>query len=194
MKPAQEAPPKSLAAKLASAAPSALPVLLAVTVGVAAGIGAYTFRYAKGLSYLSSDPKACVNCHIMQPQYDAWQSASHHQSAVCIDCHVPQSFIPKYLVKAENGWRHGKMFTLQNFEEPIVAQPAARKILQKNCVRCHGELVHEILGASESAGDEFPCIRCHAGVGHGEKAGLGGPMTELERRGVPNDAKPGAAH
>jgi hypothetical protein len=24
---------------------------------------------------MSDDPKVCVNCHIMQPQYDSWQIA-----------------------------------------------------------------------------------------------------------------------
>ena len=39
--------------------------LLAILVGVGAGVGGYTFRYAEGLSYLSTDPKACANCHII---------------------------------------------------------------------------------------------------------------------------------
>jgi nitrite reductase (cytochrome c-552) len=42
------------------------PVALAIAVGVAAGVGGYTFRYAEGLSYFKTDPKACANCHIMQ--------------------------------------------------------------------------------------------------------------------------------
>jgi hypothetical protein len=29
----------------------------------------------------------CVNRHIMQPQYDSWQKASHHSITTCIDCH-----------------------------------------------------------------------------------------------------------
>jgi hypothetical protein len=58
---------------------------LAATVGVALGIGGFTFRYAEGLSYLSADPRACVNCHIMRPEYDAWQKASHHTTAVCVE-------------------------------------------------------------------------------------------------------------
>ena len=161
-----------------------LPIALAVAIGIAAGIGAYTFRYAEGLSYFKKDPKACVNCHIMRPQYDSWQASSHHQVAVCIDCHLPEGFFAKYMVKAENGYRHGEKFTRQNFVEPIVAQAAARKILQANCVRCHGGLVHEISGATNAKGaDDFPCTHCHWGVGHGEKAGLGGPLTELERKG-----------
>jgi cytochrome c nitrite reductase small subunit len=160
-----------------------LPLALAVSIGIAAGIGAYTFRYAEGLSYFKKDPKACVNCHIMRPQYDSWQASSHHQVAVCIDCHLPPGFFAKYLVKAENGWRHGEKFTRQDFVEPIVAQPAAREILQANCLRCHDGLVHEILGAPDAKGAELPCTHCHWGVGHGERAGLGGPLTELERKG-----------
>jgi cytochrome c nitrite reductase small subunit len=158
---------------------------LAVAVGAVAGIGGYTFRYAEGLSYLQTDPRACVNCHIMQQEYDAWQKASHHTAAVCVDCHLPSAFIPKYLTKAENGWRHGKMFTLQNFHEPIAVGQPGLEILQENCERCHGELTASIAsphghGKSTEGDTSFPCIKCHAGVGHGERAGLGGPITQLE--------------
>jgi len=38
-------------------------------VGALTGLGAFTFRYAQGLSYLSNDPKACTNCHIMNEQF-----------------------------------------------------------------------------------------------------------------------------
>lgn len=158
-------------------------LVLAVLIGVAVGVGGYTFRYAEGLSYFKKDPKACVNCHIMNSQYNSWQASSHHQVAVCIDCHLPQDFVSKYLVKAENGWRHGEKFTRQDFVEPIVAQAAARKILQQNCIRCHDGLVHEMRGGSDARRDDVPCTHCHWGVGHGERAGLGGPLTELERKG-----------
>lgn len=168
------------AAPLPTRSARALPLVLAVCVGVAAGIGSYTFRYAEGLSYFRTDPKACVNCHIMQPQYDAWQKSSHHQVAVCIDCHLPHDFVPKYLAKAENGWRHGEKFTTQRFVEPIVVQAKGRAILQENCVRCHGELAHQIMGAT-AGGEQLACTHCHWGVGHGEKAGLGGPLTSSER-------------
>jgi len=162
-----------------------LPLILAVCVGAAVGIGGYTFRYAEGLSYFKTDPKACVNCHIMRPQYDAWQTASHHHVAVCVDCHLPQTFFAKYAVKAENGWRHGKKFTTQHFVEPIVLQEAGRRILQENCVRCHGGLVHQILGASASASEQLPCTHCHSSVGHGQKTGVGGPLTARERGASP---------
>lgn len=162
--------------------------VFAVVLGALVGIGGYTFAYAEGLSYFKTDPVACVNCHIMQPQYDAWQKGSHHTSAVCVDCHLPHDFVPKYLAKAENGWRHGKMFTTGNFREPIEVQATGREILQGNCVRCHAELTADerALSRGEHAADEVPCIKCHASVGHGPKAGLGGPfrMSELEQASV----------
>lgn len=159
---------------------SGVVLALVVTVGVGAGVGGYTFRYANGLSYLSSDPKACVNCHIMRSEYDGWQKASHHTVAVCVDCHLPHEFVPKYLAKAENGFRHSKEFTAQTFEEPITIKARGKVILQENCVRCHGDLVHQMnMGSPEGPGG-VACVHCHSQVGHGEKAGLGGPVRTWE--------------
>ena len=150
-----------------------------VVVGMAAGVGAFTFRYAKGLSYFSTDPAACVNCHIMQSQYDSWQKSSHHGAAVCIDCHLPHAFVQKYIAKAENGWRHSKEFTAQTFHEPIMVQARGREILQENCVACHADMTHQIASGVRGDIDALRCVRCHAGVGHGERAGLGGPLREM---------------
>lgn len=164
------------------------PLLLSVALGILAGIGGYTFSYAKGLSYFSKDPRACVNCHIMQSEYDAWQHASHHTSAVCIDCHLPHELIPKYLAKAENGWRHGKLFTTGGFVEPIAVKAAGRRILEGNCIRCHEELAAEIQthgSAANGLEPNVPCIHCHADVGHGPRAGVGGPPTAAERTTTP---------
>lgn len=142
-------------------------LLICLLLGVSVGTGGYTVQYAEGLSYLSNDPKSCVNCHIMREQYDGWQKASHHAVATCNDCHVPHSFIPKYLVKAENGFWHSKGFTLQDFAEPIRIRRVSSRILNKNCVRCHQDLVDDILGHG-SVGDEvLNCAHCHACVGHG---------------------------
>ncbi|MET0343954.1 MAG: cytochrome c nitrite reductase small subunit [Polyangiales bacterium] len=150
-------------------------------LGVAVGIGAFTFRYAKGASYFSADPAACANCHIMTSQYDSWQKSSHHAVAVCIDCHLPHPVVAKYLAKAENGWRHSKELTAQTFHEPIRVQPRGRRILQDNCVTCHDDLTHAIAKGARGGRDDLPCLHCHAGVGHGERAGLGGPWRAHER-------------
>ena len=142
---------------------------LCMLAGVLLGGGAYTVHYAEGFSYLSSNPKSCVNCHIMRDQYDGWQHASHHAVATCNDCHVPHDTIPKYLVKAENGFWHSKGFTLQDFPEPICLRPVSLKILENNCVQCHHDLVNDILGHDSTGAQTPSCVHCHASVGHGSR-------------------------
>jgi cytochrome c nitrite reductase small subunit len=146
---------------------------LAVLFGVLVGIGSFTFLYGEGLSYFSTDPTACVNCHIMRPQYDSWQKSSHHTAARCVDCHLPHDFVGKYIAKADNGYRHSWAFTFQDFHEPIQITPRNARILQNNCVSCHKDFVHSITGAPGSAGNGMSCVHCHADVGHGPRAGLG---------------------
>ena len=144
---------------------SRLPMAAAAAIGVLLGIGGFTFLYAEGLSYMSSDAKVCANCHIMQPQFDAWQKASHHNVAVCIDCHLPHSFVRKYVAKAETGLHDSVAFTLQNFHEPIMMSPKGAAILQEACVGCHASLMH--------GKEDVSCVHCHRNVGHGPMTGMG---------------------
>jgi cytochrome c nitrite reductase small subunit len=150
---------------------TSVPGLLAVAIlfGVPAGLGAFTFVYAKGFSYLSSDPRACVNCHVMNPQYDAWLASGHRHTATCVGCHLPHAGLAKWLAKAEHGFRHSAAFTLQNFKEPIEITPADRRLVQDNCVRCHAALVHDVVATATAGPPEraIDCLHCHAGAGHG---------------------------
>ena len=141
--------------------------VVAVGLGLLLGLGGFTFNYAEGLSYFSTDPRACANCHIMNEQYDSWQKASHHHTAKCVDCHLPHEFVPKYMAKAENGYWHSKGFTFNDFHEPIRIKPKNSRILQENCLRCHADFVHEIVGGSTTDTDAVSCVHCHRGVGHG---------------------------
>lgn len=145
-------------------------LLLCVLFGVTLGLGAHTFRYADGFSYAGNDPKACVNCHIMRDQYDGWMRSSHHNVATCNDCHVPAEGFAKWICKADNGYRHSRAFTMQDFHEPIQMTQTNAEILQQNCLRCHGELVSPTCGPPGSANASLSamnCVRCHADVGHG---------------------------
>lgn len=141
-------------------------MVLGAIGGVCLGLGGYTFYYAEGASYLSNDPKACVNCHIMRDEYDAWQKSGHHTVATCNDCHVPHTLVRKYLTKLENGYHHSKSFTFQDFKEPIRMRPASAAVVQENCIRCHGDLVSPLLTHSGADEDPDNCLRCHARVGH----------------------------
>ena len=136
-------------------------------LGIPLGIGAFTFVYAKGFSYLSTDPRACANCHIMNEQYDAWLKSGHRHVATCVECHLPHEGLAKWVAKAEHGFRHSAAFTLQNFKEPIEITPRDRRLVQDNCVRCHTGLVHDLVQAAGTARGDIDCMHCHAGAGHG---------------------------
>ncbi len=130
------------------------------------GLGGFTFSYAEGFSYISDDPSACANCHVMREIYDGWNHGSHKSVAVCNDCHTPHSSIlAKFAVKALNGWKHSKAFTLDEIPEPIRIVEFDREIAYENCLYCHEDMVGFVSHAAGS--DPTDCLRCHAGVGHG---------------------------
>ena len=159
-------------------------ILLSVAVGALIGLGSFTFYYGEGLSYLSTDPKACINCHIMQPQYDSWLKASHQSVANCVQCHLPQDFPNKYISKAENGYNHSRAFTFQDFHEPIMINEKNSITLQNNCIKCHGGMTDNLLHGDTGGSDSVKCVKCHQTVGHGEPVGLGGPIKEHEKGGI----------
>jgi cytochrome c nitrite reductase small subunit len=149
-------------------------ILLAALLGAFVGASGWTFHTGKGTSYLSDDPQACVNCHIMRDQYASWQKSSHHAFATCNSCHVPHNFVGKWYTKAENGFWHSYYFTFSNFHEPIQARAVSQAIVEHNCQDCHRELVSELLSQRESHVGGRPsaecasnCLHCHRHVGHG---------------------------
>jgi cytochrome c nitrite reductase small subunit len=139
--------------------------LVLCLVGAAAGIGSYTFLYARGASYLTDDPAACANCHVMQEFYDAWSRGSHHAVAVCNDCHAPHELLGKYWTKAINGYYHSLAFTTNRFHEPIRITPRNHEVTEEACRSCHRDIVHAI-DVHGAGGERISCVRCHASVGH----------------------------
>ncbi len=144
--------------------------LAAAAIGIAFGLGAFTFVYAKGASYLTNDPAACANCHIMQEHYDAWNKASHHAVATCNDCHTPHNFVGKYTTKALNGFWHSFYFTTGNYPDPLRITPRNHRVTEHACRECHGAIVDAIEPHVASRGDReedaLSCISCHKYVGH----------------------------
>ena len=153
----------------------AVAIAVGVTVGLSIGLGGYTFVYAKGASYLTTDPRACTNCHVMNEQYEGWVKSSHRDVATCADCHMPHEFIGKWTSKALNGFNQSLAFTTGNFPEPIRIGERNRRVTEGTCRSCHASIVAEIdshaprlAGSSPAADarDTLSCLRCHASVGH----------------------------
>jgi cytochrome c nitrite reductase small subunit len=133
-------------------------------LGSAIGLGAFTFVFAEGAAYLTNDPAACANCHVMREHFAAWRKSSHHAVAVCNDCHAPPGGLPKYWTKAVNGFFHSVAFTSGDFHEPIGITERNRRVTEAQCRRCHQAIVTAI---DLHAGDDgLKCLRCHDSVGH----------------------------
>ena len=142
-----------------------LPLALAAGVGTAAGLGVFTFGYGDGAAYLSDDPEACANCHVMDEYYDSWQASGHHHVAVCNDCHLPPGFVGKWVTKLDNGFFHSLAFTTGGFDEPIDIKPRNRRVTQQACQGCHGDVVDTMKPVEQDA-EMLLCVQCHSDVGH----------------------------
>lgn len=146
-----------------------IPLCLIAALGMFTGLGLFTFGYGQGASYLSSDPAACVNCHVMQGHYDSWQHSSHHHVAKCNDCHLSHHPVGKWVTKADNGFFHSLAFTMGGFEEPIKIKPRNSVVTQNACLHCHADYVHQMLpvrGVEGPGAGMLWCVQCHSDVGH----------------------------
>lgn len=144
----------------------AFAVVVACLVGAATGVGGYTFVYAKGAAYLTNDPNACANCHVMREQLDGWAKSSHHAVAVCNDCHAPHDFFGKYWTKLLNGWNHSFAFTTGDYPNPIRITPRNAAIAEEACRHCHSDIVAAIDPPHRPGEERTQCVRCHESVGH----------------------------
>lgn len=155
-------------------------------MGVIIGLGLYLIRLSNASAYLSDDPQACVNCHIMTPQYLTWTHSSHREVAHCNDCHVPHDNVfNKYYFKAKDGLNHAAKFTLRAEPEVIRAVDASIKVIQNNCVRCHLDQVTDAKMASmvnkhtENRTSRL-CWDCHKEVPHGKVKSLSAVGHQIE--------------
>ncbi|MGD9928498.1 MAG: cytochrome c nitrite reductase small subunit [Mangrovibacterium sp.] len=148
-----------------------IPVIL--VLGIFAGLFVLSVYLSKAHSYLSDDPKTCVNCHIMAPQYATWTHSSHREVTNCNDCHVPHDNVfNKYFFKAKDGMRHATMFTLRLEPQVIFIKEDGAEVVHQNCVRCHSNQLMDARQAGCIANYEEnrtsrKCWDCHREVPHG---------------------------
>lgn len=141
-------------------------VVLCLLGGVLLGVGAVTLLYSKGYAYLTNDPRACANCHVMEAPFQSWSKSSHHAVAVCNDCHTPPSFVGKWMTKAQNGVAHSVAFTSGRFHEPIRIKEHSTAIVERACRNCHQAVVGSMTAVPHGKKDDMKCVHCHASAGH----------------------------
>lgn len=141
-----------------------------IILGALTGLAFFLLKISNATSYLSDDPRACINCHIMTPQFATWSHSAHRSITDCNACHVPHdSFIRKYYFKASDGLRHSAIFTLRKEPQAIYIREAGKKVVQENCLRCHASLFSDGPGRPyEAMADrrDRQCLDCHRNTPH----------------------------
>ena len=127
------------------------------------------------LTLLGHEPEACIVCHPMNTHYAGWRHSSHREHTVCIDCHLPvEGFVDKWMAKARDGLRHSTAMTFKTYGDNLRITDDAAGRIQKNCIRCHTEVVSQMLENSERYARKDNtvqmgrrCWECHRTVPHG---------------------------
>ncbi|MBI2447171.1 MAG: hypothetical protein HYV48_01365 [Candidatus Omnitrophica bacterium] len=76
---------------------------------------------------------------------------------------IPSTMVEGHL-KGLNGYNHSRAFLAGNFEEAILITGFNKKVVQRNCLNCHSQLVSET--CNSNSGQAVSCIHCHANIGH----------------------------
>lgn len=145
--------------------------VLAIAVGCVLGAGLFTFSYGEGAAYMTNDPSACANCHVMDEYLSGWTRSSHRSVAVCNDCHAPHDLAGKLWTKAVNGWNHSVAFTTGDYPEHLTITDFNRRVTEAACRDCHAELAVAVDGPVHD-GEARSCVTCHSDVGHRDGSAL----------------------
>lgn len=117
-------------------------------------------------AYLTSSPRTCTNCHVMDAAYENWYHAPHEKVTRCVDCHLPHDNIfSYYYVKFASGAHDVWYFSTGQTPDAIRIHEKTGEIIQSNCIRCHEAAVSEL--SAHSMGQN--CWFCHRDVAHGER-------------------------
>jgi cytochrome c nitrite reductase small subunit len=130
-----------------------------VALGAVIAVGMYVTDFT---AYLGNNPTTCNNCHVMDAVYEGWYHGAHQQWANCGDCHTPHALIPKYIVKAQSGFRHVSAFALGHIPDAIRAKESSLDVVQENCERCHAVTIANTNEGMASS-DRY-CFDCHRNV------------------------------
>ena len=164
-------------------------IVLLVLAGVVCGlVGLFMYLLRAHTYFISDNPSACVNCHIMTPYYATWSHSSHGRDATCNDCHVPhQNLAVYYGFKAMDGLKHTAYFLAHAERQAPKAEDLTGQVVMDNCIRCHTQLNQEFVTTGRKGymqqqreGGKV-CWDCHRNVPHG---GMNSLMSTPNAEGV----------
>ena len=108
----------------------------------------------RGIAYMDSANFCGQTCHVMAPQWAAYQ-VSPHSHVACVDCHIGSGVSAAVQAKV-NGTKQLIEVTLGNYPAPIRASLSALRPARATCEACHSptRFVGEKLLVKTSYGDD----------------------------------------
>lgn len=111
-----------------------------------------------------SEAKFCGKCHAMDFQVNSYLHSPHAGEANCGDCHDPHALVTGSMYAAFTGSRDVYRVVTNTTPKEIRATNLSKKILQENCLRCHGDIMGDI-GDTSKNGSVY-CFQCHRSIVH----------------------------
>ena len=111
-----------------------------------------------------SEAKFCGTCHAMDFEVDTYLHSSHANEANCGECHDPHGLVTGSMYAAYTGSRDVYRVVTNTTPAEIRATEMSKKVLQSNCLRCHGDVMGEVGDTSENGG--VYCFQCHRNIVH----------------------------
>ncbi len=111
-----------------------------------------------------SEASFCGRCHAMDQQVSTYEHSPHSQAADCGDCHDPHGLVTGSAYAAFTGTRDVYRVLTNTIPAELRATDMTRKVLQGNCLRCHGDKVSYLGDTSEDGGRY--CFDCHRTIVH----------------------------
>lgn len=161
-------------------------VPVTIVCGMIVGLGFYVIKVSNAVSYLSDDPRTCLNCHVMNAEYVTWDHSSHRNVTTCNDCHVPHDNVfNKYFFKAKDGLYHASVYTMRMEPQAITMREPSQEVVQNNCIRCHSDQVADAKMSAWVEGHkenrfERPCWECHRETPHGRVKSLSAVESNIQ--------------
>ncbi|ABV36556.1 nitrate/TMAO reductase [Shewanella sediminis HAW-EB3] len=167
--------------------------LLGIPLGgfIFLAIGVFILIAMQQVISYTSTTEFCQSCHIgSDTVVEEYQQSIHFMNrtgirAECVDCHVPDSLLPKLIAKVSTGTTHiwskiTKDINLDNFEsehrERMAnnAKETIRSLNSSTCMSCHDfdNMDTDKQGRtakrkhSTKRRKDKTCIDCHSGIAH----------------------------
>jgi nitrate/TMAO reductase-like tetraheme cytochrome c subunit len=114
-------------------------------------VGTASYR---GVSYMDSPNFCGQSCHVMAPQWDAYQ-VSPHSHVACVECHIGSGLSAAVQAKV-NGTKQLVEVTFNTYPRPILAPLSVLRPARATCELCHSptRFVGEKLLVETAYGDD----------------------------------------